>query len=282
MRVNHALLLAFLTIFGTTGSTLWAAAPLSKYGQIQNVQSYSSNPFWTPDAPYNQRMPTPVYATGTDIETIDCQRVTSNLVAAICATMNNCATATLADVRPTLITQMSRMPGGNYATACAGYLDTAFSDYVRKNSHAGALVTGATFPTPTTPNPNAQETTFTDPFAPKTPQWATDAQQRKQELQNLKDASDTETPGLNTAAFPTTYADLSFTDRMQNAAEGYVPFKNNDAYKQITVSASTATGNVSHSQTTNSARTDGTAQTPTPSLSNNQTESVSGEILFIL
>lgn len=227
MRVKHTLLLIFFMFFGTAFSNAWGVAPFSKYGNIQNVQTYSSNPFWTPDAPYNQRMPTPVYATGTDIETTDCQRVTTNLVAAICATMNDCANATLSDIRPTLITQMSRMPGGNYATACAGYLDTAFSDYVRKYAHAGANIAGATFPTATIPTPTVQNTGTQVAFPEKQPEWAMDVQRREQELQNLK--------ATGPSAFPTTYADLSFTERMQNAAEGYAPFKDTSAYKPIKI-----------------------------------------------
>ncbi len=277
MRVNHTLLLAFYILFGTTYSATWAAAPLSKYGTIQNVQTYSSNPFWTPDAPYNQRMPTPVYATGTDIETVDCQRVTHNLVAAICATMNNCATATLSDVRPTLITQMSRMPGGNYATACAGYLDTAFSDYVRTHSHAGAHVIGATFPAATTPNPNTSDTIDTNVFSAPQPEWAAAKEQREQNLQRLSNQGPT--------AFPATYDDLSFSDRMHNAADGYKPFQDSSAYKPITINATTsvmgATSGPAAKPTPDSTAT-GTSTPPKPVLSNNPTETVTGEILFIL
>ena len=78
-------------------------------------------------------MPTPVYATGTDIETADCQQVVAQLIASVCSMANNCATHTLSDIRPTLMLQLSRMPGGNYATACAGYIDTAFDTY--KNTY---------------------------------------------------------------------------------------------------------------------------------------------------
>lgn len=287
MRINHRLLLVFCILSGTVSFDTWAVSAFSKYGQIQNVQSYSSNPFWTPDAPYNQRLPTPVYATGTDIETSDCLRVTTNLIAAQCATRNNCITTRLSDIRPTLITQMSRMPGGNYATACAGYLDTAFSDYVKQYANAGANTGNSTFPSATIPNPNAQETTFTDPFAPKTPQWATDAQQRKQELQNLKDASDTETPGLNTAAFPTTYADVSLSERMQNAAEGYAPYKGKTAYAPIKVTKGSQYNTQANNNTSNNAGNTkpdkpGKSEQKPPQLTNNELETIPGEILFIL
>jgi hypothetical protein len=59
---------------------------------------------------------------------------------------------------------------------------------------------------------------------------------RKQELQALKAASGTKPVGVDlNAEFPTTYADLSFEQRMQNAKEGNEPFKDNSAFKTITV-----------------------------------------------
>lgn len=266
MRLNHRLFLTFYTFAICAIFDAHAVAPFSQYGQIQNVQSYSSNPFWTPDAPYNQRMPTPVYSMGTDLKTSDCQRVTTNLVAAQCATLNNCADATLADIRPALILQMSRMPGGNYATACAGYLDTAFADYKKKNSHIVANVNNATFPTATTPNPNIQNNTNPQNiFAPKTPEWAADVQQREQELQDLKAASGYTPPQLENAEFPTTYADLSFSARMENEAAGYEPFKDKSAYRTLEIKEETRPAPPTTTTTTTSTQSPAVSAAPAQS-----------------
>lgn len=217
---------------------VWGAspAPFSKYGNIQNVQTYSSNPYWSPDSPYNLRMPTPVYATGTDIETAECQQVVAQLIASVCSMADNCATYTLSDVRPTLMLQLSRMPGGNYATACAGYIDTAFDTYKNTYAHGTAMGTGA-FPAPTAPNPNADAKPYKpeNPLVTPTPDWLEDIQERKQELEDLRAASGYETPHLERAAFPETYADLSFTERMENATAGYEPYKGVSAYKPIKI-----------------------------------------------
>ena len=103
--------------------------PFTQHGLVQNVQNYSSNPFWNPNAPYNQRMPTAVYAQGTDVKTSECQGLATALVEQQCALRDNCSNIQLSDIRPAMIIQMSQLPGGNYSTACAGYLDTAFENY---------------------------------------------------------------------------------------------------------------------------------------------------------
>ena len=159
MRIRiQSLLSIFCTQFLIfCGLTHAADTPFSKYGVIQNVQNYSSNPYWSPNAPYNQRMPTPVYADGPDVETGDCQRVVSGLIATTCAMQNNCIESQLSEVRPTVMLQLSRIPNGNYATACAGFIDGAFQDYMRQTGYAVPTV-GTPFPTPTASNPNAPTT----------------------------------------------------------------------------------------------------------------------------
>ncbi len=236
IKLNSVLFTCLLACLAHVQARAASPAPFSKYGNIQNVQTYSSNPYWTPDSPYNLRMPTPVYATGTDIETAECQQVVAQLIASVCSMANNCATHTLSDIRPTLMLQLSRMPAGNYATACAGYIDTAFDTYKNTYATGTAMGTGA-FPAPTAPNPNADAPNYqpTNPFTPKTPDWAEEVQERKQELENLRAASGYEPPHLERAAFPETYADLSFTERMQNATAGYEPYKGVSAYKTIKI-----------------------------------------------
>ena len=214
-----------------------ADTSFSKYGMVQNVQNYSSNPFWNPNGPYNQRMPTAVYATGPDVETDECQNIVSYLVSVECATRNKCVSTQLSDVKPSIILQLSQMSGGSYATACGGYIDSAFESYVKQNAIA-APSSGAAFPT-TTGMPSATtESTFEikNPFSPKLQEWQEEILDRKQELKDLQAANGVSAPQLvRTTEFPTTYADLSFSERMENAKTGYEPYKDSRAFKEIKV-----------------------------------------------
>lgn len=214
-----------------------ADTPFSKYGMIQNVQNYSSNPFWNPDGPYNQRMPTAVYATGPDVETSDCQNMVSYLVATECNARNKCVSTQLSDIRPSIILRLSQMSGGSYATACGGYVDSAFEQYVKQNAVA-APSAGAAFPTATGMGTKNNDTTFEikNPFSPKLQQWQMEILDRKQELKDLQAANGVSEPHVvRTTEFPTTYADLSFSERMENAAAGYEPYKDARAYKKIKI-----------------------------------------------
>lgn len=214
-----------------------AGTPFSKYGQIQNVQNYSSNPFWNPNGPYNQRMPQPVYVQGADLNTGDCQRTVSALVASECATRNKCVGVTLSDIRPSIMLQLSRLPGHNFATACAGFIDEAFNDYVKNYSNAAPTGTATAFPTATTPNPSLNETDFKiqNPYAPKAPtwngeSWLLEMKGREEELKQLQSQNGAGTEKLVRADFPSTYSDLSFTERMENERAGFEPYKDAKAY----------------------------------------------------
>lgn len=239
MRVR--LKLIFGCILGILALNSYAnitSTPFSQYGVIQNVQNYSSNPFWSPNGSYNQRMPTPVYATGTDVETADCQRVVSALVTAQCAVRDNCKSTQLSDIRPAIILTLSRMPNANYATACAGFIDGAFQDYMRQTGYAVPTV-GTPFPTPTAPNPNKitpNQNWSAPPMAPSgipTPEWFQGIMEREQELQELQAQNSANSAEIYRADFPTTYADLSLEDRLANEAVGYAPFKDKSAYTTI-------------------------------------------------
>ena len=214
-----------------------ADTPFSHYGVIQNVQNYSSNPFWNPNGPYNQRMPTAVYAMGPDIGTDECQDMVSYLVATECAARNKCVSTQLSDIRPSIIMQLSKMPGGNYATSCGGYIDTIYDAYVKQNAIA-APSAGAMFPTATGMGTATTESTFEikNPLSPKLQQWQMEILDRKQELKDLQSANGVSDPELvRTTDFPTTYADLSFGERMENAKTGYEPYKDSRAFKEIKV-----------------------------------------------
>ena len=238
MRINFK---NFLCIFTGLAAFLGASnadTMFSKYGIIQNVQNYSSNPFWNPNSPYNNRMPQPVYATGPQVKTDECQRIVTSLVTLQCMNANNCIGVELGDIRPAIILQLSRMSGGNYATACAGYLDGIFNDYVSQFANAAPNGTPSKFPTPVAPNTNAngnQIQQLSNPFATPAPDWATDMRERQLELQALHTETDTNNHQIQSAEFPTTYADVSFTDRLENARNGYEPFKDAHAYREMDI-----------------------------------------------
>ena len=225
----------FYTFIGTMALSLpaYSASIFSKYGVIQNVQNYSTNPAYNPDSPYNNRLPSPVYAMGPQVGTDDCQQIVADLIAITCAGMNNCANAELSDVRPSVMVQLSRITTGNYATSCGGYIDGAFDDYVAKYGRATPQMNVVAFPTPN--NNRIQPIQIKNPFAPQAPDWAVEVQDKKQELQNLQSQNGTNQYGITAAAFPTTYADLSFTERMENEKIGYEPYKDVSAFDQLNI-----------------------------------------------
>lgn len=209
--------------------------PFSQYGQIQNVQNYSSSPFWSPNSPYNQKFPQAVYVDGADMNAGDCQRTVSSLVTTECARRNNCIGAQLSDIRPSIMLQLSRLPGHNYATSCAGFIDAAFADYVQK--YANAAPTGVVgFPAATAPNNSADnDFQIENPYADTRAEWKKEEDARKQELRNLQSINGAGGESVMRAAFPTTYADLSFEERVQNASVGYAPYKEVTVYKSLKV-----------------------------------------------
>ena len=236
VKLKHSTLRFLLLMSGTLGpASANAVAPLSQYGQIQNVQNYSSNPFWSPNSPYNQRvMPTPVYATGPDVSTSDCQTIVANLVAVQCAAQNRCNAMRVSDIRPYVIQGLARLPGHNFATACAGYIDDAFNTYV--NQYANT-VQPTSFPAATGPANTSQNNDFKiqNPYPIRIPDWAADVKERASELQQLQSQNGAGTEHIAKADFPTTISDVSFADRMENLAAGYAPYKDAKAYNGIKV-----------------------------------------------
>ena len=132
-------------------------------------------------------MPQPVYATGPQVKTDECQRIVTSLVTLQCMNANNCIGVELSDIRPAIILQLSRMTGGNYATACAGYLDGIFNDYVSQYANAAPNGMPSKFPAPVAPNTNTNgnQIQLSNPFATPAPDWATDMRERQSELQDL-------------------------------------------------------------------------------------------------
>ena len=235
-------LCALCVAFGTADA---ATQPFSKYGQIQNVQDYSSNPFWTPSSPYNQHMPQPIYVQGTDVDTGDCTRVVSALVASYCATRNNCIGVSLDDARPTLTVQLASIPNHNYVTACAGFLDSAFKTYKDNNANAAPRASGVATPFPAASGVATDKNTnsnikIENPYSDKLPSfngdnWGEQIMERTRELEDLQAQSGANDVALAKADFPTPTPDLAMSERMANKAADYEQFKDASAYKQLNI-----------------------------------------------
>ena len=205
----------------------------SNYGQIQNVQNYSTNPFWTPSSPYNQRLPQPVYVQGADLTADDCFKVVQSLVSVQCMARDNCKETSLSDIRPAIMVQLSNLPGANYVSACSGYIDGVYASYVSQFGN-NAPNRQVAFPTATVPNPNLNNNNtgpvIQNPYEIKTPKWQQEINERTQELKELQEQNSADSGQLSVTAFPETYADLSFTERMANATAGYEPFAGKSAF----------------------------------------------------
>ena len=204
-----------------------APSAFSTYGLIQPVNKYSSNPFWNSDSPYNQRMPVPVYATGADLTSGDCSRVVESLVASYCTSHNNCSNSRLSDARPTIMVQLSQLPGHNFATSCGGYIDNAFENYKKTYGNAS---TGTVHYTTTPTISNTTNIEIQNPLKQTPTEYQSGVAERSAELAQLQKLT-TPTPELGPTYFPKTTADLSFTDRLANTTAGYEPYKDLNSYK---------------------------------------------------
>lgn len=163
-----------------------ATSLFSNYGQIQNVQKYSTNPFWTPNSPYNQKLPQPIYVQGADLNTEDCINVVQPLVYVQCAARNNCQDTPLSEIRPTIMVQLSNLPGNNYVSACAGFIDGIYESFVKE--YANNITKQVAFPTGTVPNPNANSgnNVIPNPYKQQIPKWQAEINERAQELEYLQ------------------------------------------------------------------------------------------------
>lgn len=238
MKKNYfkSLLFAFVCGFYALGA-IAAVSMFSDYGQIQNVQNYSSNPFWSPNSPYNQRLPQPVFATGADLNADDCIKVVQSLVSVQCMARDNCKNADLSDIRPTVMVQLSNLPGANYVSSCSGYIDEIFESY--KRQYGNTLPNRPTaFPNATTPNPGLNDTggiKFENPYKQQPTKWQIEQKERADELQRLQAQNGVGSEHLVKTDFPATYADLSFSERLENDRAGLEPFKDLKAYNTLDV-----------------------------------------------
>lgn len=228
----RSLLLAELCGFWAFSATA-ATSLFSNYGQIQNVQNYSTNPFWSPNSPYNQRLPQPVYAQGADLNAGDCISVVQSMVSAQCMSRNNCKNTNLSEIRPTIMVQLANLPGHNYVSACSGYLDNVFETYKTQNK-SGVSNRSVSFPGATTPNPDANASDgiqLKNPYKQQPTKWQIGIKSRADELQELQNENGANDYGLSAQKFPATYEDLSFTKRWENEREGIMPYKDLKPYE---------------------------------------------------
>ena len=199
----------FVAIFLTTSAG--ASTPFSQYGMIQNVQNYANNPFYNNSTP---QITTPriVYATGPALTPNDCMRTVQSIVENVCFQNNNCKTTTLADVRPKIMVQLSSLPGHNYASSCAGYIDTIYENYHKSALNSAQIQNINSFPTaPSKPN-NTNANTYAA---------------RAAELKSLQSLNPINTT-VNDTDFPTTLRDLSYQERtalMYDVYDGYMDTK---------------------------------------------------------
>ena len=236
--IFKSLLFSILCIF-CAFSARAAVSLFSDYGQIQNVQFYSSNPFWSPNSSYNQRLPQPVYAQGADLTAGDCFNVVQPLVAAQCAARDNCKNTVLSDIRPTIMVQLSTLPGHNYVSACNGYIDGVFESYLKQSGN-NELKRPVAFPKGTIQNPDFKDdggggTKIQNPYKQQIPKWQQEIKERTEELQALQRENGADNYIVSAADFPKTAADIPLGQYIENAREGYMPFKDLNPYRTLDV-----------------------------------------------
>ncbi|MDR2269189.1 MAG: hypothetical protein LBD94_03320 [Rickettsiales bacterium] len=211
-----------------------AAAYVSPGATIDNVQNYSSSPYYSPDGPYDKRFPTPVYAKGPSLGAAECQHAVDSAIWTQCSFRNNCADSVLSDIRPGVMLELSNRTDNNYTAACTGYIDSAFQKYKRQMT--GAVVSTG-FPTATRPvNYNqSQQTANSLTYYDLLPQHELEQKIREGQLQNLQRQTGG-LPHLTAESMPATFRDLSFTERMEYLREGWQdPAVDKLSYQQLKV-----------------------------------------------
>ena len=133
--------------------------------------------------------------------------------------------------------QLARLPGHNYATACAGFVDSEFESYVSKYANAGPSNSYTAFPNATVPNPTINDSEFKiqNPYErqPRSwggEEWEQEKLDRIRELNELQSQNGADDIQLARADFPTTAADMTFSERMELKSAGYEPFKDASPY----------------------------------------------------
>ena len=98
------------------------------------------------------------------------------------------------------------------------------------------------FPSATVANPNydAPEFKLENPYEIKNStwngeEWQKEKKERKQELKELQSQNGAGNERIAKSDFPTTFADLSFTDQNAIKSAGYEPYKDSSAYKTFKI-----------------------------------------------
>lgn len=210
-------ILPFLMIWAGLACTAFGAATIST---MDNVENYSSSPFWSINGPYNQKFPTPVYVKGPSLTAAECQTAVNSAIWTQCSFMNNCVGLTIEDIRPGVIMELTTKTDGNYATSCAAYIDSAFDLYQQR---IGGTVMPSDFPVAGyKPGTNVQNSPRANPFSygNQVPDYEFEQDLRQAELQAMQRQT-AQIPGLTATDMPTTFEDLDFATRMNVINEGF-------------------------------------------------------------
>lgn len=254
MFANYRFALVFTSFAYLVYSPLVAqAAPFSQYGMIQNVQNYSSNPF------YNSKTgtittPKIVSDTGPALKASDCDRAVSSIITSVCSQKNNCKGTTLAEIRPSVMVQLSLLPGYNYASSCVGYIDSAYEKYTNPN----AITTNIDATYKNIANVNAGQYTTGIASAPtqknsNIPQWQQEYNERAAELKALQSENNPTQPHVTHTNFPKTFNDLSFAEKNAIKQQDYEKYKDAQVYVPLNIQETTKGSSAS-------GKTDSTAQ----------------------
>ena len=224
MLSNHKILSVFCIIATTcvANASHAATTPFSQYGMIQNVQDYSGNPFYNSRS-YGATYPKIVYDSGPALKPGDCERAVSSLVENACAARNNCRNTTLSDIRPEVMVALSKLPNYNYASSCAGYIDTIYENYTKTAKNTPIKTTTTTFPTGATTNTKPQS----------------EYEKRAAELKALQNQTKTSIDAIVSTSFPNTFDDLSFEQKNDIKRTGYEPYKNAAVYVPLNIERDT-------------------------------------------
>ena len=132
---------------------------------------------------------TPVVIDKMNINTEKCKSVVSGIIISECSLRNNCKDMSLMDIKPIVMVRLSKIPGGNFISACNGFIDSEFNNYLL--SQKG----GVSFPKAVKNNSNL-----------------TDFSYKSQNYNSNK---------LTKTDMPKTINDLSFAQRLNNKKKGY-------------------------------------------------------------
>ena len=73
---------------------------------------------------------TPVVIDKMNINTEKCKSVVNGIIISECSTKNNCKDMSLMDIKPTIMVRLSKIPGENFVSACNGFIDSEFNNYL--------------------------------------------------------------------------------------------------------------------------------------------------------